>query len=396
MEYLSISTISKTPISLPQYSVHIFPSPPAPRDLPTVTYPQSISPCIHPPVIYTASSSALSILYLSFLAFVISFTLCWNVSCAGFWFFGTVWWVFLLGGGYERTGGVGSFGGLFWGGRYGLFFLSCVPEWFLSCILYALLIIGFCSRILWDSILVGGACVLFVWGMDDMIRASLWGYFTWWYILWDLKGLFCMPGLWYNDITPGNDSGRRDFGHCYTETCTAPKCLSIKTRIEKKKKLSQYATTEQTHSTRCLPQPRRLIYDGTCSTSPVISTTYYLITRERHPLLLVQVKEWNQGMYVSINSSSRFQQRHGSSNWALPITTNNSFFSPWALVRTASWPYRTENRKKPTFLTEKKLVSAELGFFTLLRKSIESHHARVDARCFACCRAGRSGSNFGS
>ncbi len=33
-------------------------------------------------------------------------------------------------------------------------------------------VVGYCG-ILWDSILVGGSCVLFVCGMNNMIRASL-------------------------------------------------------------------------------------------------------------------------------------------------------------------------------------------------------------------------------
>ncbi len=35
--------------------------------------------------------------------------------------------------------------------------------------------------------------------------------------------LYARPLIYCNDITLGNDVGWRDFGHCYTETCTAPK-----------------------------------------------------------------------------------------------------------------------------------------------------------------------------
>jgi len=65
------------------------------------------------------------------------------------------------------------------------------------------------------------------------------------------------------------------------------------------------------------------------------------------------------------------------------------------LVRTASWSYQTE--EKTAFLTEKKLASAELGFFhAAAEEHWKSSRSPVDARCIACCRAGRSGSNFGS
>ncbi len=56
---------------------------------------------------------------------------------------------------------------------------------------------SFCtsSRILWDSILVGGTCVLFMCGMDDMIRLP-YEHIPHNDILSEIRrGLFCMPGL---------------------------------------------------------------------------------------------------------------------------------------------------------------------------------------------------------
>jgi len=66
------------------------------------------------------------------------------------------------------------------------------------------------------------------------------------------------------------------------------------------------------------------------------------------------------------------------------------------LVRTASCGRIEQKKEKTAFLTEKKLASAELCsfFHAAAEEHWKSSRSPVDARCFACCRAGRSGSNF--